>query len=149
GDGQGIDEGGAVTLAVGVVGVDDEDRLADADLRGGQADAGAGGEGLVHVRDQFGEGVVELGDRLRTSVQYGLAVDGDGMSGHEAHRIGAPGERARVPGRAAAPPEPNPRPRGGPPPSAAETDGGRSRLLSGQTDRLRAFRSVRAKNPVE
>src|SRR5699024_11551462 len=39
GDEQGIDEGGAVTLAVVVVGVDDEDRLADADLRGGQADA--------------------------------------------------------------------------------------------------------------
>ena len=138
-----------MTLAVVVVGVDDEDRLADADLRGGQADAVAGDEGLVHVRDQFGEVVVELGDLLRTSVQYGLAVDGDGMNSHEDNRIGAPGDQARVPELAASPPEPNPRPRGGPPPSAAETDGGRSRLLSGQTDRLRAFRSVRAKNPVE
>src|SRR5699024_3227342 len=121
GDEHGIDEGGAVTLAVVVVGVDDEDRLADADLRGGQADAVAGDEGLVHVRDHFGEIGVEFGDLLCTSMQYGLAVDGDGMNSHEDNRIGVAADRDRVSELSAPSPEPIPRPRGGPPSSAAES----------------------------
>src|SRR5699024_792145 len=123
--------------------------LADADLRGGQADAVAGDESLVHVSDQFGEVVVELGDLLRTSVQYGLAVDGDGMNSHEDNRIGVSGDQTRVSELAASLPEPHPQPRGGPPLSAAETGGGRSRLLSGQTGRLHAPKSVRAMNSAE
>src|SRR5699024_5279371 len=51
-DEQWTDSGGAATRAVVVVGVDDEGRLAGAALRGGQADAVAGDEGLGHGRDQ-------------------------------------------------------------------------------------------------
>ena len=71
-----------------VAGVVDEDPLLDADLVGGQPDAGSGVHRLDHVVGQPGERPVELGDVGAALLQTEIAEDPDGKVAWQARAIG-------------------------------------------------------------
>ena len=78
----GVDHHPAVRHAVVVGHLVGEDPQPHTDLGGREAHAVGGVHRGVHVLDELPEGVVELGHRLRATVQHGLAVDDDGTDGH-------------------------------------------------------------------